>query len=319
LKQYIKDLKVGDSVRGVFRATDADLKTAGAWRLMTLNLSDRTGHIQGVRKSVDTELVDAVRGWKFAHVSGHVDAYNDRPQVVITAIKRVEPEAVDMADFVAVGRIPLADLNKRQASLSSSIQCPYLSRLWEVLMGDQGHWHRFSMWPAAISHHHAYMHGLLEHSVEVATMVSALCHVRMPDERPVNRDLAVAGALLHDLGKIEEYAYADGVTTRTDIGHKRGHIVLGYDMVKAAIEQVPDFPEQLADDLLHIILSHHAKLEWGSPVAPAFEEAALVAYADQMSAAAGKAREATDKAAGEMWTRLEGGYWWTGRRQQEAP
>jgi 3'-5' exoribonuclease len=134
--------------------------------------------------------------------------------------------------------------------------------------------------PAAKHYHQAYRHGLLEHCLSVAQGVSVLA--RGPFRGGVDRDLAVTGALLHDIGKTQVYATMNGAIELTDRGKLLGEIPLGYYMVRREIERIDGFPPDEAEGLLHIILSHHGKLEHGSPVVPCTREATLVHFVDNL-------------------------------------
>ncbi len=197
--------------------------------------------------------------------------------------------------------------------LVGTVQCPQLRALLEsVLSGDT--WERFRRAPAAKRYHQAYEHGLLEHSLSVAQGVSALASTF----GGIDRDVAVAGALLHDIGKLDAYATgADGIEL-TDLGKLQAEIPLGYYRVRRAIEDVPGFPEQTAASLLHIILSHHGCLEHGSPVVPATREATLVHMIDKLGAQFGSF-DRVERAlpAGAAWSEfdkaLSGSAWFATR------
>lgn len=171
----------------------------------------------------------------------------------------------------------LADLRE----LIGTIQKPHLRRLLGELTNpahEPGRtWHSA---PAAKYYHHPYPHGLLEHSLSVAQGVGALAASQFFPG--IDRDVAVTGGLLHDIGKVEAYASVDGVIDMTDDGRLLGEIPLGYYRVRRAIEEIDPFPERDAKALLHIILSHHGKLEHGSPVVPCTREATLVHFIDNL-------------------------------------
>src|SRR5436305_6109448 len=154
--------------------------------------------------------------------------------------------------------------------LVGTIQNPQLRRLLSTLFADL--WPSYRDAPAAKRYHQAYPHGLLEHSLSVAQAVSAIS-ATFPG---IDRDVAVTGALLHDIGKIEAYQMHDGEISMSDQGRLYGEIALGYYLVRRAIDRLEDFPPDLANAVLHIILSHHGSLEHGSPVVPCTREATLV-------------------------------------------
>jgi 3'-5' exoribonuclease len=165
--------------------------------------------------------------------------------------------------------------------LLATVQNPHLRALLEAVMGREAvTWPAFRDAPAAKRYHQAYRHGLLEHSLTVAQSVSAIA-ATFPG---IDRDVAVTGALLHDIGKLEAYTGADdaGEIDFTDAGRLQGEIALGYYRVRRLIEDLPGFPREPAEAVLHIILSHHGALEHGSPVVPCTREATLVHMIDNL-------------------------------------
>jgi 3'-5' exoribonuclease len=167
------------------------------------------------------------------------------------------------------------------SELIETIQGPHLRELLARLvdrMTETGAAYHTA--PAAKYYHQAYRHGLLEHCLSVAQGVSVLASG--PFRGGVDRDLAVTGALLHDIGKIEVYASVNGAIELTDHGKLLGEIPLGYYRIRREIERVEGFPPAEAEGLLHIILSHHGKLEHGSPVVPCTREATLVHFVDNL-------------------------------------
>jgi 3'-5' exoribonuclease len=165
--------------------------------------------------------------------------------------------------------------------LLTTVQNPHLRALLEAVMGREAvTWPAFRDAPAAKRYHQAYRHGLLEHSLTVAQSVSAIA-ATFPG---IDRDVAVTGALLHDIGKLEAYTPAgeEGEIDFTDAGRLQGEIALGYYRVRRLVEDLPGFPRELATAVLHIILSHHGALEHGSPVVPCTREATLVHMIDNL-------------------------------------
>lgn len=163
--------------------------------------------------------------------------------------------------------------------LLGTIGEPHLRTLLERMLGEgtEG-WSSYRTAPAAKRYHQAYGHGLLEHSLGVAQAVSAIS-ATFPG---IDRDVAVTGALLHDIGKLEAYTNDPRSIDFTDLGRLQGEIALGYYRVRRAIEDIDGFPAELAQAVLHIILSHHGSLEHGSPVVPCTREATLVHMIDNL-------------------------------------
>ena len=174
---------------------------------------------------------------------------------------------------------PAAAMEADLRALVDSIQAPHLRALLDRVLGPGAPaWELYRIAPAAKRFHQAYAHGLLEHCLTVAQAVSAMAST-FPG---IDRDVAVAGALLHDIGKLEAYTTDPACIEMTDAGKLHGEIPLGYYRIRRAIEDLPGFPAPAARALLHIILSHHGSLEHGSPVVPCTREATLVHFCDNL-------------------------------------
>jgi 3'-5' exoribonuclease len=186
-----------------------------------------------------------------------------------------------------------------------TVQNPHLRRLLAVVFGeDSPTWRQYRDAPAAKRYHQAYQHGLLEHSLSVAQAVGAIS-ATFPG---VNRDLAVTGALLHDIGKLEAYELDGGTIAMSDSGRLYGEIPLGYYRIRRLIERLEGFPGELERALLHIILSHHGALEHGSPVVPCTREATLVHMIDNLGGRLGSFdRLEKELPAGTQWSTFDRG------------
>lgn len=189
--------------------------------------------------------------------------------------------------------------------LIATVQSPHLGKLLERILGPGSRtWVEFRDAPAAKHYHHAYRHGLLDHSVTVTQAVSALSGIF----HGVNRDLAVTGALLHDIGKLDAYRRIGEEIEMTDAGRLHGEIALGYSRIRDEIGRIDGFPFELSQALLHIVLSHHGTLQHGSPVVPCTREATLVHMADNLGSKLGsfdRVERALD--AGAQWSTYDNG------------
>jgi 3'-5' exoribonuclease len=194
----------------------------------------------------------------------------------------------------------VAQMEADLRGLIATVQNPHLRRLL-ALVFDEGTetWIRYRDAPAAKRYHQAYRHGLLEHCLTVAQAVGAISATFAG----IDRDLAVTGALLHDIGKLDAYDQEDDAISMSDSGRLYGEIPLGYYHVRRAIERLDGFPRELERGLLHIILSHHGSLEHGSPVVPCTREATLVHMIDNLGGRLGSFdRLEKELPTGEQWS-----------------
>src|SRR4051794_33571356 len=226
------------------------------------------------------------------------------------------PEEVDRDGLCAGPPRSAVQMEADLREIVGPVHNPHLRALLEAIFGPETRtWELFRAAPAAKRYHQAYRHGLLEHSLSVAQSVSAIS-ANFPG---IDREVAVTGALLHDIGKL--YAYAsDGVAIDlTDLGKLQGEIPLGYYRIRRLIEDLPEFPEPLAAAVLHIILSHHGTLEHGSPVVPCTREATLVHMIDNLGGKLGSFdRLEKELPQGSRWSAFDralgGGAYFAGRQ-----
>jgi 3'-5' exoribonuclease len=299
----VRELQDGSAVAGVLLVRDFERrqKRDGA-PYYRLRLGDRTGTVPAVLWEADEPPI--VEVGDVVHVTGRF-AEHPRygPQVTLEALSRAPAGAIAWEQLLDGPERPIEELCDELNGLLASVHDPHLSELLARTLGSSsptGEAYREA--PAAKYNHHAYRGGLLEHSVGVAQVVSAAAALFTG----IDRDLAVCGALLHDIGKLEAYAGEHGCADLTDAGKLEGEIALGYYRVRREIETVRDFPRDLARALLHIILAHHGCLEHGSPVVPGTREAVLVHAIDELSGQLGafdRLQEQTPPR--ERWSRYD--------------
>jgi len=199
--------------------------------------------------------------------------------LIVEAIAPAGEGDYDPANLLEVSPEPVERMEADLADLLETIQEPDLRELLDRLIAPGGElWERFRDAPAAKHYHQAYRHGLLEHTLSVAQGVSAAASFFSG----IDRDVAIAGALLHDIGKLDAYNDNPLAIDMTDLGRLIGEIPLGYYRVRREIESIEGFDPDLGWAVLHIILSHHGTLEHGSPVTPATREATLVHMMDNL-------------------------------------
>jgi 3'-5' exoribonuclease len=280
-KCSVRDLADGQEVDGIFvvRAHSRRQKRNGE-PFVKLQLGDVTGTVEGVVWDGVDEIAPVCATGSVVRVLGRYSV-DERYGAAITVrrLRAAVDGEYDLAELTEGPPIPYRQLAEDLESLVETVQRPHLRELLGRLIDRSSDVGRdYHAAPAAKYYHQAYRHGLLEHSLSVAQGVSALA-ATFPD---IDRDIAVAGALLHDLGKVEAYSSRNGAIELTDAGKLLGEIPLGYYTVRREIERIDGFPREDADALLHIILSHHGKLEHGSPVVPCTREATLVHFIDNL-------------------------------------
>ncbi|GAC1485520.1 MAG: HD domain-containing protein [Solirubrobacteraceae bacterium] len=227
------------------------------------------------------------------------------PQLRLQGLTTADEGSYDPRELLDGPPREAAQMEADLRGLLATVQNPHLQALLAQVFGEGSPiWQVFREAPAAKYYHQAYRHGLLEHSLGVAQAVSAIS-ATFPG---IDRDVAVSGALLHDVGKLEAYATHGLAIEMSDQGRLQGEIPLGYYRVRRAIEDLPGFPAELAQAVLHIILSHHGSLEHGSPVVPCTREATLVHMIDNLGGRLGSFdRIEKELPVGELWSRFDRG------------
>jgi 3'-5' exoribonuclease len=277
----VRQLQDGSRVDAVLRVREVDVRRRrGGDEYLKLTLGDRSGTVPAVVLDGVPDARDACRAGNVVHVEGNFSIHaRFGPRLLIEAIRDALEGEYDSEDLVD-GPARSADrLETDLRELVATVQHPHLRRLLAIVLGDDSPtWARFREAPAAKHYHQAYRHGLLEHSLTVAQAVSATS-ATFPG---IDRDVAVTGALLHDIGKLDAYVLEGEAIDMSDQGRLYGEIPLGYYRVRSAIESLDGFPADTAQAVLHIILSHHGSLEHGSPVIPCTREATLVHMIDNL-------------------------------------
>jgi 3'-5' exoribonuclease len=278
----VRELEDGSEIDQVFlvREVEARQKKDGG-EFLKLVLADGSGSVPAMVWDGVAQFRDLCVAGTPVRVIGRYAAHpRYGPQITIRAVRQAAPGSFDLSELLdGPPRSPdQMELDLRE--LVATVRNPHLRELLDRFFGEGTEtWSSYRSAPAAKFFHQAYRHGLLEHCLSVAQAVGAIS-ATFPG---IDRDVAVTGALLHDIGKLE--AYTANPTTSidlTDDGRLQGEIPLGYYRVRREIEELDGFPEQLARAVLHIILSHHGSLAHGSPVVPCTREATLVHMLDNL-------------------------------------
>ena len=295
----LADLKPGDQMNLNVMVNSFEVKFSERVKnnyFLAMTCKDSSGEIAikvfDLAKDKLDELASMLDENKFIHVCGNVEEFKGNINAKATEIEFIdEPE--DMSYYERCSGIPIVDLKSRLDKAISSIESPHFNQLVNNLIGENGKYRtKYEVWPAAKSMHHAYRHGLLEHSLEVYKFVESDQNATLAfDEcsRPnINWDALRTAALIHDLAKTEELDYNQGAVKYTQTGELIGHLCLGAMWAYHAIQLVPEFPKEDTEALLHILLSHHGRQEWGNAVDIKTAEAEIFHQADHKSATLNK-------------------------------
>jgi len=278
----LRTLKEGDSFTGYLLALEASAKTSSRGsEYLELKLGDASGDLKAFLwdvRAIEGEM-DLVAADAFLKVKGSITAYNGRIQMKLDKVRFApDSEIPDFSRFFPLSTRDVGEMLQEMDALIQSLGDPWIRRLLSnLLIEDAALRTAFSKAPAAKSLHHVFLGGLLEHTLSVAAMAERACQ----HYRAMNRDLVLAGVFLHDLGKTAELSYERSFGY-TDVGNLIGHISLETHWVAKEMDRIPEFPDELRMQILHIILAHHGRLEFGSPVLPRTPEALLVHYLDDL-------------------------------------
>ncbi len=288
-KQLIAELKPGDKVESYFSVNFRKPVTDYKYGFMfEFRAADKSGQITikywgGQDKGSVQKLYDSFDREQVVRIRGEVQEYKGQLEVSISEknggwLERMAEGEYDLQQLVKSYE-NIQDMKARLRELVSSVQDPSMRKLLDDFFGDEQFMSAFSDAPASITLHSAAVGGLIHHTINVAEICNRVAELH-PE---LDRDLVLTGALLHDIGKIQSFKVTSNIS-QTEEGNLVGHIILGDQELMARIARVKDFPELTASKLRHILLSHHGKKEWGSPVEPMFPEALAVHEADDIDA-----------------------------------
>ena len=274
--KYIKDFKEGDRVIDYYLCRDKQMLVTKAGKdYYKLVLEDKTGSVNAMVWEIGPLVSDFAKG-DIVKVDGKIQTYQDAPQMTVMKIRKAAENEVDVSDFFKTSKVPTEALYKKALGMIEQIKDPALRRLAFYFYRDNDQIAKKLMkHPAAKNVHHGYLGGLIEHSVSVAQIA-----VSFRDLYPqLDQDLLIVGGLLHDIGKLKELEPIP-MLDYSDAGRLLGHITMGYQMIHEQGSKMADLDPAKLLNLEHMILSHHGKLEFASPVVPETMEAMALNLAD---------------------------------------
>ncbi|MGQ9635681.1 MAG: 3'-5' exoribonuclease YhaM family protein [Bryobacteraceae bacterium] len=277
---YANDLPLNQPVTATFLVHSKEIRQKKSGEpYLSLVLGDRTGELDAKMWENVAEVMDTFDRDDFVRVKGQLIVYQNRPQFTIHKVQRLSESDVELEDFFPVSTRHPEEMFSELREIIVGIQNCHIRALLELVFKDEKVAALYRKAPAAKTVHHAYLGGLLEHTLSLC----ALCRFAASHYKDLDLDLLLAGAILHDIGKIYELDYSRSVSYTTE-GQLLGHIVLGLRLLDEKLRCLPEFPAKLRALLEHMILSHHGRLEFGSPKEPMFPEALLLHFLDDLDA-----------------------------------
>ncbi|PID28720.1 MAG: 3'-5' exonuclease [Candidatus Cloacimonadota bacterium] len=280
-KIYVKELSehINKEVISSFLVTHKELREGANNLFIRLKLGDRTGQVVANIWKNAANFNEMFAEGDIIEIKGIVILYKGQVQVTVNKLHKLNELQCDLSDYVQTAERGIQDLAADFFKFIDSVQNPHLNSLLKKIFDeDKEFFAKFAKTPAAKSWHHNYMGGLLEHSLAVASICNFCANLY-----PVDRDLLVTGALLHDIGKMQEYNVQPSIEF-SDIGRLIGHICLGDQLIYETASKINLFPKDLLMKLRHLILSHHGEYEKAAARLPQMLEATVLHFADNMDA-----------------------------------
>jgi len=293
----LADYKSGDRLVGFYAVRRFERREHNGKPYLTLNLGDKTASVNAVMWDSFAEVVEFLRQGVVLKIQGLMSEYRGQPQIRLERIRVAQENEYDLTELLPISAVPAEQLAARLDEIINTITDPHLRRVMDIVFAEDNARPDFLTTPGGQRWHHAYIGGLAEHTYGVVD----ICEFCAGKYAELNRDLLICGALVHDIGKIEQYR-TSSVFEYTDSGRLLGHIVEGDEIVSDAIGQIEDFPREKELQLRHLVLSHQGKHEHASPVVPMTSEAFILYYADEMDSMLGAIRKIADKTGGAGWS-----------------
>jgi 3'-5' exoribonuclease len=288
---FIRDIQPQASVDEIYRVADRQVRANRQGNpYLLLQLQDKTGLISAMRWNADEKLAERFPKGSFVRVQGTSQVHNGALQLIVNQLSAVDPSQVDPEDFNAIDRSRIDRAWSRLRELVDSISNPTLRLICSAFVDDPRLSSLLQTAPAGVKTHHAYPGGLLEHVVSLMELSDLVARHYLS----IDRDLIVAGAMVHDIGKLQELSF-ENEWGYTDSGQLLGHLVQGVTMIEAIVADLERTDRTLDRDVIlrleHIIVSHHGELDRGSPKVPMTQEAIAFHFLDEMDAKLNAGRE----------------------------
>ena len=316
-KTFVENIQAGHEIDDAFALAEKTLaQKKNGNPYLTVVLSDKTGRVKGVVWDHVEETTSATTAGDVVHVRGRVSEYRGELQMVIQKMTPITPDQVDASDFLPATSHNTDAMFERLVRMTDGLKTECLRALFDAFWKDPDFVQQFKTAPAAKKMHHAYIGGLLEHTLSMALLVERIAG----HYSGIDLELLLAGAILHDIGKIKEFDY-DLSIDYSDEGRLLSHIIIGIQMVDEKLKQMDYFPPDTERLLKHMMISHHGAREFGSPEPPKTLEAVLLNYIDEIDSKVNGIREFMAAEAPDVeWTsyhKILGRHFYRGKERQE--
>lgn len=298
---FVANITDAQNVNDLFMVQEVTLAETKAGKpYLSLKLMDKSGEIVAKVWDRAEQVLPACPAGAIVAIQARCSSYRNALQLSITDLQRIADDQVDLAAFMPCTKFNIDDMAAEFLALAKSVSDPFIKKLLLKFFSDDEFFALFKKAPAAKLMHHAYLGGLLEHTLGVARLADAVSKL-YPS---LDRSLLMAGAMLHDIGKIQEFSFDSHRFDYSDTGRLMGHMVLGVEMIQAQLSKIKDFPPELAVRIKHLILSHHGRHDFGSPTLPMLLEGFALNFIDDMDAKINTIEKVSDQA-------KEEGYQWS--------
>lgn len=297
-----------------FLVTEKEVRESKNGNYLRMRLSDKTGNIMANVWNNALTIAEKFEAGDIIFIKGMVISYREQLQITVQKVRKVQDWEIDLTDYIFATEKDINKMTERLFTLIDSIQNEYLKQLLSLIFDEKEFLTTFAQAPAAKSWHHNYLGGLLEHTVAVTNLCEFTSHYY-----PVDKDLLITGAIVHDLGKVKEYTPAPSINF-TDMGRLIGHIVIADQMICQKAAMINNFPPELLMKLRHMILSHHGEYEKGSAKEPQMLEAVILHHCDNLDAQATGVSQVIDASKNQdvKWSefdKLNSKYYYIGKKE----
>ena len=295
---YVKDLKPNENITIEVKLISKKLQEArDGKKFLLMTLGDKTGIVRAIERFNAEKIDKTIKIGSILKVTGKVVMFDNRLQLNISrnenSVSLVEDENINSEKFLNSNRNDISTLQKKLVSFINSINDEKIKNLLEdIFINDEKIKKRFLNAPAAMTVHHAYKGGLIVHTLKVTELSLKISETYTN----INKDILIAGALLHDIGKIYEYEIKPYGIEKTPEGELFGHINIGANLVINKSKKINELNKEYIDEIAHIILSHHGEIEYGSPILPKTIESLIVHFADNIDSKIQQSIESTNNA-----------------------